>query len=139
MKTSTNGANRFADVRNTIQGKQEERLPFFAFAFPEWFAHKYPKAYRNFRKNADKLTTPFDVHRTLQDVLDLKNTGIGDLNQRSISLFSEVFSSHPRLSRFTAICRFQQPDLVPMRTLSPIGVLVWNGKTSVCPTQSSLA
>ncbi|ENN76196.1 hypothetical protein YQE_07164, partial [Dendroctonus ponderosae] len=82
--------HRFADVRNTIQGKQEERLPFFAFAFPEWFAHQYPRAYRNFRKNSDKLTTPFDVHRTLQEVLDLKNTGFGNLNQRSISLFSEI-------------------------------------------------
>lgn len=61
--------NRFADVRNTLQGKQEERLPFFSFAFPEAFRHAFPAAYEQFKSNVDRLTTPFDVHATLVDIL----------------------------------------------------------------------
>lgn len=61
--------NRFAEVRNTLQGKQEERLPFFAFVFPEWWKKKYPEAYGNFKDNTQRLVTPFDVHATLKDLL----------------------------------------------------------------------
>lgn len=82
--------HRFADVRNTIQGKQEERLPFFSFTFPQWFKHKYADAYRNIKSNENKLTTPFDVHKTLKDVLDLRNTGIADISKRAVSLFSKI-------------------------------------------------
>ncbi|CAG9771746.1 unnamed protein product [Ceutorhynchus assimilis] len=83
--------HRFADVRDTIQGKQEERLPFFSFTFPKWFKQKYPQAYDNFQSNANKLTTPFDIHKTLMDVLHLQNTGVADIvNNRAVSLFSQI-------------------------------------------------
>lgn len=61
--------NRFADIRNTLQGKQEERLPFFSFVFPDKFKEMYPDEYKNFKSNLRKLTTPFDIHATLQDIL----------------------------------------------------------------------
>lgn len=61
--------NRFADVRKTLQGKQEERLPFFSFTFPEAFRRAFPAAYQQFKSNVDRLTTPFDVHATLVDIL----------------------------------------------------------------------
>ncbi|XP_037947847.1 uncharacterized protein LOC119679522 [Teleopsis dalmanni] len=64
--------NRFDSVRATLQGKQEERLPYFSFAFPESFKQRYPKPYENFVKNADKLTTPFDVHATLKHLLKMQ-------------------------------------------------------------------
>lgn len=60
---------RFATVRNTLQGKLEERLPFFSFVFPEWFKTKYSQQYRNFQDNLNTLSTPFDVHATLEDIL----------------------------------------------------------------------
>jgi len=60
---------RFADIRATLQGKQEERLPFFSFAFPDSFKKRFPKQYNNFVQNADRLTTPFDIHATFQDLL----------------------------------------------------------------------
>lgn len=63
--------NRFAEVRNTLQGKLEERLPFFSFAFPDVFKIKYRKAYEQFKENLDRLTTPFDVHETLLDILSM--------------------------------------------------------------------
>ena len=34
--------HRFAEIRNTVQGKQEERLPFFSFVFPPWFKKSIP-------------------------------------------------------------------------------------------------
>jgi hypothetical protein len=40
---------RFSSLRSSLQGKQEERLPFFGFSFPEWFKSKYSEAFQNFR------------------------------------------------------------------------------------------
>lgn len=81
---------RFADIRNTIQGKQEERLPFFSFTFPEWFKRKYKSAHDNFLSNLNKLTTPFDIYSTLMDVLHFQNKDVADISSRSVSLFSKV-------------------------------------------------
>ncbi|KAJ8983434.1 hypothetical protein NQ317_005899 [Molorchus minor] len=82
--------HRFAEVRNTIQGKQEERLPFFSFTFPKSFREKHKKIYQNFLENQDKLVTPFDIYTTLRNVLNLENTGMADISQRSVSLFSKI-------------------------------------------------
>lgn len=60
---------RFAEVRNTLQGKLEERLPFFSFIFPDAFKKRYPKEYAQFKDNLQRLTTPFDVHETFLDLL----------------------------------------------------------------------
>ncbi|KAI5694367.1 hypothetical protein M8J75_015645 [Diaphorina citri] len=82
----------FANVRNTQQGKLEERLPFFSFVFPPWFATKYPEAHSAFTKNADRLATPFDIHATLADVLSYDNaSNAGHYKKsRSNSLFKEI-------------------------------------------------
>lgn len=61
--------NRFAEVRNTLQGKLEERLPFFSFSFPDAFKNKYADAYAQFKRNVDRLTTPFDIHETLIELI----------------------------------------------------------------------
>lgn len=65
--------NRFAEIRNTFQGKLEERLPFFSFAFPDRFKREHPKFYQNFVENAvhGRLVTPFDINRTLRHILQL--------------------------------------------------------------------
>jgi hypothetical protein len=84
--------NRFAEVRNTLQGKQEERLPFFSFTFPEWFKVEYHNEYSNFKNNLNKLATPFDIHATLQDILYLQQRKSlkMPLNSRAISLFDKI-------------------------------------------------
>ncbi|XP_019871336.2 uncharacterized protein LOC109599750 [Aethina tumida] len=82
--------HRFAEIRNTLQGKQEERLPFFAFRFPRWFKEKHKRAYDNFKANVDKLTTPLDIHDTLQSVLHLDDVGEANLSHRSVSLFTKI-------------------------------------------------
>lgn len=82
--------HRFASIRETQQGKQEERLPFFAIAVPSWLESKYPAAVQNLRTNGNRLTTPFDIYATLLTVLNPKVPKVGDVSSRSISLFSEV-------------------------------------------------
>lgn len=82
--------HRFADIRNTIQGKQEERLPFFSFTFPSWFKAKYSRVYNNFIKNKDRLVTPFDIYSTLKSVIHLENLDDIDVMTRSLSLFTKV-------------------------------------------------
>lgn len=59
----------FAEVRNSLQGKLEERLPFFSFIFPEAFKKRYSKEYAQFKENTNRLVTPFDVHETFLDIL----------------------------------------------------------------------
>lgn len=84
--------NRFAEIRNTLQGKLEERLPFFSFVFPESFKKKFPGEYRNFQTNVDRLTTPFDVHETLEDILHLQLQGTTKKPEhpRAMSLFNKI-------------------------------------------------
>lgn len=82
---------RFAGIRSTQQGKLEERLPYFSFTFPPWFKNKYPEVYSNFKENAHALTTPFDVHKTLKNVLHFEGSGIATLDERAISLFKKVY------------------------------------------------
>lgn len=87
---SDHGA-RFQNVRVTEQGKYEERMPFVAVRLPEWFSHQYPEVVHNLRANANKLTTPFDLHATFEDIIHF-NGGQGTLfpNRRGISLFTPI-------------------------------------------------
>lgn len=59
---------------STAAGWLEERLPFFFVHFPENFIRNHPSEYRNFQLNTERLTNPFDIYMTLQDILRLDNT-----------------------------------------------------------------
>jgi hypothetical protein len=65
---SDHGA-RFHSIRQTLQGKYEERMPFFAFRFPEWFSKMYPNEFKNLQLNSKRLVTPFDIHATFEHIL----------------------------------------------------------------------
>lgn len=73
-------------------------MPFFSFVFPDWFKHNYKQEYANFMTNMKRLTTPFDVHATLLDILSiylyLKMLYIFDcvVSTNSILSFSEIQS-----------------------------------------------
>ncbi|KAF6204347.1 hypothetical protein GE061_002688 [Apolygus lucorum] len=79
---------RFGKIRETYIGYLEERLPFIYFSLPEWFKTAYPSKVDNLVKNAHRLTSPFDVHMTLQDILGAKKTAEGC--PKCKSLFEEV-------------------------------------------------
>ncbi|CAI9728389.1 XP_029642003.1uncharacterized protein LOC115216652 [Octopus vulgaris] len=81
---------RFQNVRETVQGKLEERMPYFSFLFPQWFATKYPDAYKNFKTNTHRLTTPFDIHETFMHLFNFTDFKPGSTTSRGISLFKEI-------------------------------------------------
>ena len=60
---------RFGKIRYTYSGWLEERLPFIHIWVPKSFRAKYPESYNNLMCNAFKLTTPYDLYMTLQDIL----------------------------------------------------------------------
>lgn len=62
---------RFQEIRSTYQGRIEERLPLMAFVLPERLKEKRPKVQFVLEENAEILTTPFDVHATMLDAMDL--------------------------------------------------------------------
>ena len=82
---SDHGA-RFNKMRATEQGKLEERMPYFGFRFPDWFKRRYPREFNNFVANSKRLTTPFDIHETLLELIGISPSKKGP----GISLFTEV-------------------------------------------------
>ncbi|XP_023941521.1 uncharacterized protein LOC112048274 [Bicyclus anynana] len=64
---------RYANVRDTFQGKLEERLPLMAVRLPDAFVKSNPSAQESLLKNAEVLTTPHDIYATVADVLNLRH------------------------------------------------------------------
>lgn len=68
---------RFGNILMTTNGWLEERLPFLYLSFPQTFRKSYPKKYENVKTNVIRLTSPYDLHLTLKDVLKMySNTAI---------------------------------------------------------------
>lgn len=85
---------RFGKIRNTKIGWLEERLPFIYIHVPKWFREQFAQEYRNLQINANRLTTPYDLYMTLQDVLVLAgktdNLTPSSGCPKCQSLFSEI-------------------------------------------------
>ncbi|XP_062584168.1 uncharacterized protein LOC134245948 [Saccostrea cucullata] len=81
---------RYGRIRRTLQGKMEERLPFMSLHFPHRFKLKHPHLIKLLSKNANRLTTPFDVYETLRDVLDSSRLYKPVTPSRGISLLQEI-------------------------------------------------
>ena len=81
---------RFHRIRRVAQGRLEERLPFMGIWVPPKFKTKYQIPLRNLRINSHRLTTPFDIYETLLDVVNFRETRVGNISQRGISLFREI-------------------------------------------------
>lgn len=95
---------RWGDLRNTRIGGYEERLPALYIVLPARFKTEFPGAIENLRHNSQRLTSTFDLHKTL---LALASLGTGNTTNllnaswmsltddplvasRGISLFEEV-------------------------------------------------
>lgn len=63
-------------------------MPFLYTVFPKWFAEQYPAAMKNYYENREKLTTPYDIHETLKDLLTLENLSDENLDTRAVDLKS---------------------------------------------------
>lgn len=86
---------RFGEIRYTRSGWLEERLPYMFVSIPKSFQIRFPVEYSNLKLNAEKrLTNPYDLYMTLQDILLLsgKNLTIDQAVSCPLcqSLFREV-------------------------------------------------
>ena len=84
---------RWGKIRKSPVGYLEERLPFFSIALPQRFKERYPRHTENLEANKNKLVTFLDVHKTLLNLLDLRDSPVpvsNDGKVKSISLFSEI-------------------------------------------------
>ena len=86
----TDHGARYGKLRLTKHGGLEERQPFFAMIFPEWFREKHEQIIRNFKINANRLTTHFDAHATLRHILNFGNSQFVSHDRRGLSLFAEI-------------------------------------------------
>ncbi|XP_046384771.1 uncharacterized protein LOC124155075 [Ischnura elegans] len=83
---------RWGGIRSTYQGRIEERLPLAYITLPQAMRDKYPSAAANLRRNARKrLTTPYDIHATLLDILRADTA----MNQEAVSRRSKELPSSP--------------------------------------------
>lgn len=60
---------RWGSFRSTYAGMLEERLPFVMLVFPPWFKEEYPEAWANMATNTRRLTSTFDLHVTMMDIM----------------------------------------------------------------------
>lgn len=75
---------RYGDFRQTVQGKLEERLPFFTMTFPKWFKEKYPELDKNLKINTQRLTSWYDSYATLNHILTYPKEPDGVVNGKSL-------------------------------------------------------
>ena len=78
--------------RHTPTGEVETNTPVLFFVFPPWFEKKYPEVMRVFKTNQNRLTSFFDVHATMKDILYFKGVvgPQGRRGERAISFFREI-------------------------------------------------
>jgi len=84
---------RFGDLRRTYVGKLEERLPFVVVRLPPRLTEAHHRLSAALRVNARRLTTPFDIYETLEDLKDFDGTvrrGCDRTLRRGCSLLAEV-------------------------------------------------
>ncbi|XP_045203695.2 uncharacterized protein LOC123556785 [Mercenaria mercenaria] len=85
--------SRIDDIRNTFVGRIEERMPLLSIVPPETFAAKHPEAIKNLRDNTDRLTSNFDLHELLNDIVNADfeaSVEFKSNTKRGISLFRPI-------------------------------------------------
>ncbi|XP_061163854.1 uncharacterized protein LOC133172999 [Saccostrea echinata] len=82
---------RYGATRSSDIGSYEVQSPMLYIIIPRWFSEKYKTIDNNLRNNANKLTTMYDLHATLRNILNFSGEILEySFPQRGESLFSEV-------------------------------------------------
>ena len=79
--------SRNSEYRNTMQGKLEERLPWFSISLPSTFHRRFPDLVANLGNNQVIIASSFDVHATLRHILTYPSLPKGEQTQ---SLFTKL-------------------------------------------------
>lgn len=87
--------SRTEEIRNTVPGRVEERMPLLSVVIPEVLKQQYPEIMENMWQNAEVITTAYDVYATMSDVIhrrfDYTFQLMPDGNlPRGISLFKRI-------------------------------------------------
>ncbi|XP_059160912.1 uncharacterized protein LOC131944366 [Physella acuta] len=92
LLTFSDHGPRLGLIRPTVNGMVESRAPYSIFTFPRWFLDKYPEVTKNLKINTRRLTTHFDTHATLHDLLyfKVKDKCPPSNNKHGVSLFQEI-------------------------------------------------
>lgn len=62
---------RFGHIMRYPTGWLENRLPFMFISIPPFLKEKHPEFVNSLKINQNRLTTPFDLHLTLKDIVRL--------------------------------------------------------------------
>uniref|UniRef100_A0AC34QR95 Uncharacterized protein n=1 Tax=Panagrolaimus sp. JU765 TaxID=591449 RepID=A0AC34QR95_9BILA len=62
--------HRYAEIRETVIGRLEARLPFLTIRIPKELREKHSWIVENLKLNSKTMTTQYDLHQTLLHVLD---------------------------------------------------------------------
>ena len=84
--------SRIDDIRNTFVGRIEERMPLLSIVPPESFIIKHTSLIKNLKDNTERLTSNFDLHETLKDIL-----------QNNFDRSEDHFSDSKSVSRGTSL------------------------------------
>ncbi|KAI6198228.1 hypothetical protein M3Y99_01897500 [Aphelenchoides fujianensis] len=78
---------RMSHIQTTYSGRIEERQPFFAIRFPKKWEEAYPEKIKQYEININRLTSNYDLHETLREILELDTP---DRKPVGLSLFHEI-------------------------------------------------
>lgn len=67
----TDHGQRTHAIRSTYTGGLEINLPYMAVRVPDNYKKKYPHLHNNLKLNSAKMTTKFDMHRTLLQITEV--------------------------------------------------------------------
>ncbi|XP_063445326.1 uncharacterized protein LOC134725442 isoform X1 [Mytilus trossulus] len=83
---------RYSEIQNTNIGRVTGLMPIFTVYVPKHIKQRYPQIHSNLLKNTERLTTVFDVHETLKDVIksNFDHSEPVDKHARGISLFKPI-------------------------------------------------
>ncbi|CAG5127872.1 unnamed protein product [Candidula unifasciata] len=83
---------RQGELRNSVNGHVESKTPYTILTFPKWFLKRYPDVAANLKRNTERLTSHFDTHATLLDLLYFKSFATPPLPplKHGISLFDKI-------------------------------------------------
>lgn len=107
---------RFGALRNTYIGRFEDSLPYALLAFPEWFLRSYPDYARALQVNQKRLTTHYDMHATLLQLVNFPNMTRTD-TKHGQSLFYEILENRTcaAASIPSQFCTCVEPLLFPTK------------------------
>jgi hypothetical protein len=87
---SDHGHN-YGAIRSTYVGRHEVILPAMYIVLPPRIRTQYPQLYENLQANSARLTSPFDIYATLQDILNFTGSPITvNAKARGISLLRQI-------------------------------------------------